>query len=224
MHEVSLVFAPYGAPDRALGLLGRPGSDPHALPAGHPDGALPVHPHERAHQQSLRRDPMTDHPTNGGPRPRARRPAARSAPTRSRRPVAHRAGGAHRAARARARRGAAQQTRSTCDNWQRSAADFANYKRRTDEERATLGQFSNAVLIGKLLERPRRLRPGARDGPGRQAHDPWVEGVRARRAQAARRARVGGRDRRSRRSASRSTRTCTRRSSTRTPPTIPTTK
>ncbi|HEX2844719.1 MAG TPA: nucleotide exchange factor GrpE, partial [Candidatus Limnocylindria bacterium] len=36
-------------------------------------------------------------------------------------------------------------------NWQRSAADFSNYKRRTDDERSTLTQFSNAVLIGKLL-------------------------------------------------------------------------
>ena len=36
-------------------------------------------------------------------------------------------------------------------NWQRSAADFANFKRRTDEERALAGQFSTALLIGKLL-------------------------------------------------------------------------
>ncbi len=63
------------------------------------------------------------------------------------------------------------------DNWHRSAADFANYKRRTDEERATLGQFSNALLIGKVLgvldDFDRALESVPAD-----AHDPWVEGVR----------------------------------------------
>jgi molecular chaperone GrpE len=34
---------------------------------------------------------------------------------------------------------------------QRTAADFSNYRRRTDEERATVMQLSNALLIGKLL-------------------------------------------------------------------------
>ena len=61
-------------------------------------------------------------------------------------------------------------------HWQRSAADFANYKRRTDDERATLGQFSNAVLIGKLLgvldDFDRAL-----DNVPSEAHDPWIDGV-----------------------------------------------
>jgi len=34
---------------------------------------------------------------------------------------------------------------------QRSAADFSNYRRRTEEERAAVMQLSNALLIGKLL-------------------------------------------------------------------------
>jgi len=62
-------------------------------------------------------------------------------------------------------------------NWQRSAADFANYKRRTDEERATLGQFANALLIGKLLSVLDDFDRALESVPEEQAHDPWAEGV-----------------------------------------------
>jgi molecular chaperone GrpE len=60
---------------------------------------------------------------------------------------------------------------------QRTAADFANYRRRVDEEREGLSQFSNALLIGKLLavldDFDRALEtvpPGTNEG--------WVDGVR----------------------------------------------
>ena len=60
---------------------------------------------------------------------------------------------------------------------QRAAADFANYRRRVDEEREGLSQFSNALLIGKLLavldDFDRALDtvpPGTNEG--------WVDGVR----------------------------------------------
>jgi molecular chaperone GrpE len=62
-------------------------------------------------------------------------------------------------------------------HWQRSAADFANYKRRTDDERATLGQFSNAVLIGKLLGVLDDFDRALESVPA-EAHDPWIDGVR----------------------------------------------
>lgn len=73
-----------------------------------------------------------------------------------------------------------EQTRAKAEenlyNWQRSAADFANYKRRSDEERATITQFSNAALIGKLLgvldDFDRAL-----DNVPPEAHDAWIEGV-----------------------------------------------
>ena len=62
-------------------------------------------------------------------------------------------------------------------NWQRSAADFSNYKRRTDDERAVTAQFANAVLIGKLLgvldDFDRALESVPVD-----EHQSWVEGVR----------------------------------------------
>ncbi len=63
------------------------------------------------------------------------------------------------------------------NNWHRSAADFANYKRRTDDERATLAQFSNLILIGKLLSVLDDF-DRALDNVPPDAHDPWVEGVR----------------------------------------------
>jgi molecular chaperone GrpE len=61
-------------------------------------------------------------------------------------------------------------------NWQRSAADFSNYKRRTDDERSTLTQFSNAVLIGKLLSVLDDFDRALESVPA-EAHDAWIEGV-----------------------------------------------
>ncbi|MGI8999989.1 MAG: nucleotide exchange factor GrpE [Candidatus Limnocylindria bacterium] len=63
------------------------------------------------------------------------------------------------------------------NNWHRSAADFANYKRRTDEERGTLTQFSNAILINKLLAVLDDFDRALESLPS-EVHDPWVEGVR----------------------------------------------
>jgi molecular chaperone GrpE len=61
-------------------------------------------------------------------------------------------------------------------NWQRSAADFANYKRRTDEERATLAAFSTAGLIAKLLAVLDDFDRALENVPP-EAHDAWIEGV-----------------------------------------------
>src|ERR1700674_3600745 len=74
-----------------------------------------------------------------------------------------------------------EQTREQSDEHlrglQRTAADFANYRRRVDEDREGLAQFSNAILIGKLLsvldDFDRALAnvpPGTDEG--------WVDGVR----------------------------------------------
>jgi molecular chaperone GrpE len=61
--------------------------------------------------------------------------------------------------------------------WQRTAADYANYKRRTDEERATVGEFANALLISKLLgvldDFDRALEHVPED-----VHEGWVDGIR----------------------------------------------
>ena len=106
---------------------------------------------------------MTDHPTNGGAKPPTKtrgQERADAIKTPSRLELAERIEQLERElAEARAK------GEEHLYNWQRSAADFANFKRRTDEERATVGQFSNALLIGKLLERPRRLRSRPRERP-----------------------------------------------------------
>jgi molecular chaperone GrpE len=61
--------------------------------------------------------------------------------------------------------------------WQRAAADYSNYKRRTDDERETVARFANALLIGKLLavldDFDRAL-----DNLPPDTDDSWVEGVR----------------------------------------------
>jgi molecular chaperone GrpE len=74
-----------------------------------------------------------------------------------------------------------EQTRDQSDEHlrglQRTAADFANYRRRVDEEREGLSQFSNALLIGKLLavldDFDRALETVPQD-----IHEGWVDGVR----------------------------------------------
>lgn len=62
-------------------------------------------------------------------------------------------------------------------NWQRAAADFSNYRRRMDEERAATAQFANAILLGRLLavldDYDRAL-----DNVPPDTHDAWVEGIR----------------------------------------------
>jgi molecular chaperone GrpE len=61
-------------------------------------------------------------------------------------------------------------------NWQRSAADFSNYKRRTDDERTQLSQFSTAILIGRLLGVLDDFDRALENVPP-EAHDAWIEGV-----------------------------------------------
>ena len=117
---------------------------------------------------------MSDHPTNGGPaaRPKTRaEERAEAIKTPSRTELAERILQLEREL---------EQVRAKGEehlyNWQRSAADFANYKRRTEEERAVIGQFSNAILIGKVLavldDFDRALESVPPD-----AHDAWIEGV-----------------------------------------------
>ena len=118
---------------------------------------------------------MTDHPTDGGAKPQTKTRAeerAEGVKTPSRLELAERIEALERElADVRAK------SEEHLYNWQRSAADFANFKRRTDEERATVGQFSNAILIGKLLgvldDFDRALESVPAD-----AQDRWIEGVR----------------------------------------------
>ena len=61
--------------------------------------------------------------------------------------------------------------------WQRAAADYSNYKRRTDDEREMVARFANALLIGKLLSVLDDF-DRALDNVPADTDDSWVEGVR----------------------------------------------
>ena len=117
---------------------------------------------------------MTDHPTNGGAKPRTRTRAeerADSVSTPSRLELAERIEQLERElAEASAR------SEEHLYNWQRSAADFSNYKRRTDDERSQLSQFSTAILINKLLGVLDDFDRALESVPP-EAHDAWIEGV-----------------------------------------------
>ncbi len=63
-------------------------------------------------------------------------------------------------------------------NWQRSAADFANFRRRTDDERAEIAQFGKALLVGKLLTVLDDFERALGSIPDDLAALSWVEGVR----------------------------------------------
>ena len=117
---------------------------------------------------------MTDQPTNGGPKPRTRTRAeerAEAVSTPSRIELAERIEELERQL--------AETTAKAEEhlyNWQRSAADFSNYKRRTDDERAQLSQFSTAVLISRLLGVLDDFDRALENVPP-EAHDAWIEGV-----------------------------------------------
>jgi molecular chaperone GrpE len=117
---------------------------------------------------------MTDQPTNGGPKPATKTRAQERADaikTPTRLELAERIEQLEREL---------AETRAKGEehlyNWQRSAADFANFKRRTEEERASVGQFSNALLIGKLLGVLDDFDRALENVPP-EAHDAWIEGV-----------------------------------------------
>ena len=116
---------------------------------------------------------MSD-PTNGGGRPRTRTRAeerAEEIKTPTRLELAERIEQLQRELEE-----TREKSSEHLNNWQRSAADFANYKRRTEEARAVAGQFSTSVLISRLLsvldDFDRALEAVPTD-----AHDPWIEGV-----------------------------------------------
>ena len=118
---------------------------------------------------------MTDEPMNGGGRaPRAKtraeeRAEAITPPTRI-----------ELAERIEALERELAETKSKAEehlyNWQRSAADFSNYKRRTDEERGLVERFSNAALIARLLAVLDDFDRALENVPP-DAHDAWIEGV-----------------------------------------------
>jgi molecular chaperone GrpE len=119
---------------------------------------------------------MTDEPTNGEPR-RGFRPRTRAeeradaVPTPSRLDLLEQLEAATREL---------EEAKARADeatyNWQRSAADFANYKRRTEEDRSLLTQAGTAVLISKLLAVQDDFDRALANVPG-EVHEGWLEGI-----------------------------------------------
>jgi len=62
-------------------------------------------------------------------------------------------------------------------SWQRAAADFQNYKRRTEQERQELALFANASLFINLLPIVADLERALRSVDTRLAGLTWVDGI-----------------------------------------------
>lgn len=72
---------------------------------------------------------------------------------------------------------AREEARQYLDNWRRAAADFANYRRRQDTERAELAQQARAELITRLLPVLDDLQRALDKLPHSLRHLTWVEGI-----------------------------------------------
>ena len=63
-------------------------------------------------------------------------------------------------------------------NWQRTQADFINYKRRNEQDREEFNKFANATLVLGLLPVLDDLKRALATIPPKSAKLPWVEGIR----------------------------------------------
>jgi molecular chaperone GrpE len=61
--------------------------------------------------------------------------------------------------------------------WQRSAADFSNYKRRTEQEREAIMGLANEVLLAKLLAIVDDFDRAIANKPAELADSGWVGGI-----------------------------------------------
>jgi molecular chaperone GrpE len=62
--------------------------------------------------------------------------------------------------------------------WQRTQADFINYKRRNEQERKEFGLYANAEMLKKILPVVDDLERALENVPEDIAGHEWVEGVR----------------------------------------------
>ena len=64
------------------------------------------------------------------------------------------------------------------DNWQKSQADFANYKKRSEQEKREVSEFANSVLICNLLPIMDDLERAFASVPPELDESNWTEGIR----------------------------------------------
>jgi molecular chaperone GrpE len=72
-----------------------------------------------------------------------------------------------------------QEAAETKQNWQRTAADFANYKRRTEQDREQMLGLANEVLLSKLLTIVDDFDRAIANMPAELRTLGWVEGIAA---------------------------------------------
>ncbi len=63
------------------------------------------------------------------------------------------------------------------DGWQRARAEFANYKRRNDQEKSDLIKMANAALIARLLPILDDFDRAFQTLPSELRHLTWIDGV-----------------------------------------------
>ncbi len=65
------------------------------------------------------------------------------------------------------------------DNWRRMTAEFQNYKRRAEKDKADYAQYANQRLLKRLLDVLDSFDAGFKTIPAQLKNEPWVEGMRA---------------------------------------------
>ena len=72
---------------------------------------------------------------------------------------------------------ARQEAEKNLESWQRTQADFINYKRRSQKEKEEIGQYSQSLLLCSLLPVLDDLERALGSMPRELAKTPWVEGI-----------------------------------------------
>jgi len=72
---------------------------------------------------------------------------------------------------------ARQEAEKNLESWQRTQADFINYKRRSQKEKEEIGQYSQSLLLCSLLPVLDDLERALGNVPRNMAKMPWVEGI-----------------------------------------------
>ncbi len=70
-------------------------------------------------------------------------------------------------------------TNEYLDNWRRTAAEFQNFKRRAEKDKADYGQYANQRLLKRMLDVLDSFDAGFKAIPEQFKNEPWVEGMRA---------------------------------------------
>ena len=65
------------------------------------------------------------------------------------------------------------------DNWRRTAAEFQNFKRRAEKDKADHAQYANQRLLKRVLDVLDSFDAGFKAVPEAYQREPWVEGMRA---------------------------------------------